>query len=292
MTTSTSSRSRRPSLWRRFTRSHAGCWPWGHLAGWEGPSGYGSRTTALEVVNRESIDLFGKVAIVTGGNAGIGRETAKALALSGATVIIACRDIQKGQRAAEELISWCDTELQCRRAYLNEEETKEKSARTDVRCLELDLASLESVRRFVAAFLALGLPLHILVNNAGTMPCKFELTDDGFEYTFQVNVLSPFLLTAHLTEHMRTLPTDSDDKEEEHIALAEAAPFTRRIVNVTSAVHRFSYPGGLRPNASLAGPEAADHYDPVASYAQSKLAVLLWTRDLHARLRASRRAPT
>ena len=154
-----------PTLRRRFERANASRWPWGHLAGWRGPSGFGSRTVAAEVLPRPAAGapLAGRVAIVTGANSGIGLETARALALGGgARVVLACRDPTAAARAAED--------VRAENPY---------ALVTVLPSVPLDLASFASVRAFADAFLALELPLHILVHNAGVMPCPFQLTADG-----------------------------------------------------------------------------------------------------------------
>ena len=207
-----------PTLRRRFERANASRWPWGHLAGWRGPSGFGSRTVAAEVLPRPAAGappLAGRVAIVTGANSGIGLETARALALGGARVVLACRDPTAAARAAED--------VRAENPY---------ALVTVLPSVPLDLASFASVRAFADAFLALELPLHILVHNAGVMPCPFQLTADGHELAFQVNYLSPRLLTARLLPRLRRV--DEND--------ASDALVSRRVVHVVSAAHKVRLP--------------------------------------------------
>lgn len=196
------------SLWERLEVRLAGCWPFGHLAGCRGPSGFSSRTTALEVIKAHRTNgverLTGHVAVVTGGNSGVGYETARALARGGARVVLACRDVAKGEAAATAINA--DVAVAAAMGTSAAAAAAAVFARAGtprVTCMELDLASLGSVRRFVDDFLREGLPLHLLVHNGGVMPCPFSLTRDGHETTFQVNFLSPFLLTKLLTQHMR-----------------------------------------------------------------------------------------
>lgn len=243
--------------------------------------------------------LIGQVAVVTGGNSGIGYETARALAHAGARVVLACRDLVKGNLAAAAICSELATNTAAA-AAANAPSTSSSSTSSatiiigsndfnaasgdnnarslvttpQVTCMALDLASLESVRRFAADFLGRGIPLHRLVHNGGVMPCPFSLTRDGHETAFQVNFLSPFLLTNLLTPHMRST--------------SGRRWGGGRVIFVTSAVHRFSYRGGVRLD-HLSGESAAIGYDPVASYAQSKLSLVLHTRNLDCRLRASRK---
>ena len=120
----------------------------------------------------------GKVAIVTGANTGIGRETARGLADEGAVVVLAVRDLEKGHEARADIV---DT-----------------TGNADVAVMELDLASKESIRRFATAFGEAYGRLDILVNNAGLWTRSRTTTKDGFESTFGVNHLGTFLLTHEL----------------------------------------------------------------------------------------------
>ncbi|KAH9913918.1 NAD(P)-binding protein [Fomitopsis serialis] len=120
-------------------------------------------------------DLTGKVMIVTGGNAGIGKETVKVLLSHNATVYMASRDETRAHAAIDEL--------------------KEQTGREAI-YLELNLANLASVRRAAAEFLSKEKELHALFNNAGvsTIPMDW-LTDDGYDMTFGTNVIGHFLFT-------------------------------------------------------------------------------------------------
>eukprot|EP00731_Ephydatia_muelleri_P016736 Em0009g1160a len=130
------------------------------------------------------VDLTGRVALVTGGNTGIGYETSKALALMGAHVIIACRSEQRATEALHRM---------------REEVTRESPAKQiNVEYMQLDLGSFESTKKFVSDFKGKGLRLHILINNAGIMAVPFGKTADGYEMHFQVNHLSHFLMTLEL----------------------------------------------------------------------------------------------
>ncbi|MEX0800715.1 MAG: SDR family oxidoreductase [Dehalococcoidia bacterium] len=142
--------------------------------------------------------MQGKTVLITGGNSGIGRETAAGLARMGATVAITSRDREKGQRTAAEVGA--------------------QSGR-EVECLHLDLASLASVRSLAADFLQRYDDLHVLINNAGLILGDRRLTDDGFEMTFGVNHLGHFLLTDLLLDRIKA-----------------SAP--ARIINVSSRAHR------------------------------------------------------
>lgn len=141
----------------------------------------------------------GKVAIVTGANTGIGKETALGLAQHGLEVILACRDLKKAEEAKDFIIK--------------------KSGNDKVKCMQLDLASFKSIRSFAKEFLDSGSPLHILVNNAGVFALDRAFTEDGLEMTIGVNHFGPFLLTMLLLRR-----------------LYESRP--SRILNVSSYAHK------------------------------------------------------
>jgi len=130
----------------------------------------------------ERISLTNKVAIVTGANSGLGFHTAKWLAQLDVHVILACRDPPKGAAAVQEI--------------------KQFTKNGVVEFMELDLASLSSVKQFAINFKEKGLPLHILLNNAGTMGVE-GLTLDGFEFAFGVNYLGHYLLAKLLQENLQ-----------------------------------------------------------------------------------------
>ena len=126
--------------------------------------------------------MDGRLVLITGGNTGLGLETAVALATEGAQVIITSRDAQKGTTARDEI------------------RTRSGSDAVDV--MALDLAILGSVRDFASAFTTDHDHLDVLVNNAGLMLGSRRETVDGYEMTFQVNHLGPFLLTELLREQL------------------------------------------------------------------------------------------
>ena len=129
----------------------ASVWPIGELSGWAGPSGFSSQSTAADVLR--GVTLSGRVYIITGGNAGLGRATAAALAAAGARVVIACRDAARGEAAASEL----------------DAAAAAAGAGGTVRFMLCDLASFASVRAFAAAFIATGSELHGLVCNGAPL---------------------------------------------------------------------------------------------------------------------------
>jgi len=125
------------------------------------------------------ISMDGKICIVTGANTGIGKETARGLAQAGAAVVIACRDAAKGEEARADIAA-------------------SAGAGERVKVMELDLASLASIRAFAQAFAKTYGKLHVLVNNAGVSPSEKKQTADGLELTFGVNHVGPHLLTKEL----------------------------------------------------------------------------------------------
>lgn len=145
---------------------------------------FNRRSTAEQV--SEGIDLTGKNYIVTGANTGIGKETARVLALRGAQVIMACRDVNKAQLAKKEILA--------RHPQID-------AALLEV--FELDLSRQASVRAFAEQYNALQRPLHCLINNAGVMAQHLRYTDDGFEVQFGTNHLGHFLLSNLLRPSLR-----------------------------------------------------------------------------------------
>ncbi|MDQ0057897.1 oxidoreductase [Paenibacillus harenae] len=131
-------------------------------------------------------DLSGKVAVVTGANSGLGFETAAALAERRAKVILAVRNMDKGEAALNKI--------------------KSVYASADVNLMKLDLSDLNSVRTFAADFLKKHESLSILINNAGIMIPAFQLTKDGFESQFGGNHLGHFALTGLLLPRLISTP--------------------------------------------------------------------------------------
>ncbi|XP_054478643.1 retinol dehydrogenase 12, like [Anoplopoma fimbria] len=119
--------------------------------------------------------LEDKTVIITGANTGIGKETAIDLAKRGAKVIMACRDMERGEAAVKEV-----TEI---------------SGSENVVCMKLDLADTKSIREFAEAINKGEPKLNILINNAGVMVCPYGKTTDGFEMQIGVNHFGHFLLT-------------------------------------------------------------------------------------------------
>ncbi|XP_040899566.1 retinol dehydrogenase 13 isoform X1 [Toxotes jaculatrix] len=193
-------------------------------------------------VCRCSVRLDGKTVLITGANTGIGKETSRDLARRGARVVMACRDLTRAERAAEEI--------------------RRTTGNGNVVIRHLDLASVYSVRQFAKDFLDSEDRLDILINNAGVMMCPKWLTEDGFETQLAVNHLGHFLLTNLLLPKLKS-----------------SAP--SRVVNVSSIAHQ----GGRIDFDDLFF--SRKPYSPLESYRQSKLANVLFSRELARRLRGS-----
>jgi len=183
----------------------------------------------------------GRTAIVTGASSGIGLWTAAGLAKAGAHVVMVCRDPQRGEEA-KALV-------------------RQRSGRTPSLILA-DFADLKAVRDAGAEIIARYPRIHILVNNAGVFVRERELTKDGYEMTFTVNHLAPFLLT------YTVLPALERGGEPGRHA---------RIVTVASAVAN-------RSSVSLDDLMSTRHYSMFGAYCQSKLANILFTKELARRL--------
>jgi len=181
--------------------------------------------------------LSGKVAIVTGASSGIGIETAAALASKGAHTILAVRDLAK----VEPIIA----------------DIKNRTQNNNVEAIKLDLDSFGGVRQFVDNFLARGLPLHILINNAGIMATPYGKTVDGWEQQFATNHLGHFLLTTLLTDK-----------------LIENAP--SRVVSVSSVANK-------RGGINWSDLNFESNYDKWIAYAQAKTANVLFAVEYNKR---------
>lgn len=133
-------------------------------------TGFNAKSTATDVIKGH--DLTGKIAIVTGGNSGIGLETTKVLAIAGATVIVPARDVEK---ARKHLHGIPNVELEA-----------------------MDLIDERSIDTFAQKFLESGRPLHLLINNAGIMWVPLRRDKRGFESQLATNYLGQFQLVARL----------------------------------------------------------------------------------------------
>jgi retinol dehydrogenase-12 len=194
------------------------------------------------MTNPHTTPLQGKNVLITGANTGIGRVTARELALQGAHVYVAGKSKERTQPLMDEVNAI--------------------PGAGHIEWLALDLANLDSVRACAAEFLARGVPLHILINNAGVAADKGR-TQDGFEMAFGVNHLGHFLLTELLLDRIKA-----------------SAP--ARIVTVSSRAHyrskAFDWDALKKQTNTLTA---------LDEYAQSKLANLLFSAELGRRLQGS-----
>jgi len=189
--------------------------------------------------------LRGRRFVITGANTGIGYHAALKLARREAELVLACRDQKKGEAARARIL--------------------DEAPGAKVELAVLDLASLDSVRRFADKELARQTPLHALINNAGVMavPQRTE-TADGFEMQFGTNVLGHFALTGLL------LPA---------LERASSATESARVVTIASIAHK-------RTNLRLDDLQSTQGYSPMRAYQQSKLGDLMFALELSRRSRA------
>jgi NAD(P)-dependent dehydrogenase (short-subunit alcohol dehydrogenase family) len=160
---------------------------------------FGATTTTSDVLS--GIGLDGRVALVTGASGGLGAETARALAESGAAVTLAVRDMAKGEGVAESI--------------------RASTGNDRIDLAQVELSSPESVRTCARSWLEGHGELHLLINNAGIMASPLDRSKEGWEMQFAANHLGHFLLTALLVP-----------------ALRASAP--SRVVNLSSAGHRLA----------------------------------------------------
>jgi len=177
-----------------------------------------------------------KVAIVTGGNSGMGKATVAALADLGYTVVMLCRNLERGKTALDGLL--------------------EKKNR-DIRVMQCDLGNMENIRRFTDDFKVQYPRVDVLVNNAGVISLDRRETSDGLEEQFGVNHIGHFLLTLRLLNCMEC---------------------GSRIVNVTSGAHKV---GKIHFNDY----NLIKGFNVIKAYSQSKLANVLFTIELAARIK-------
>lgn len=168
-----------------------------------------------ENTEKQGFNIDGSLIVVTGGNSGIGRETARKLSLSGASVLLACRDMDKALAAKKDI---------------------EGESENPVRIMQLDLSSFDSIRKFADKLIEkYGVP-DVLINNAGVYSRKHKKSADGIELTMAVNYFGTFYLTSLLLPGMLELANEV------------------RIVNVTSDSYRVgAFLPDLGESAKLCG---------------------------------------
>ena len=186
--------------------------------------------------------MDGKTVLITGANAGIGKETAINLGRRGARVIMACRDMKRGEDALNDVA--------------------EKTGSSKLVLKQLDLASLASVRVLAEDISNSEPELHVLINNAGVMvPSELQKTQDGFEMQMGVNHLAHFLLTNLLIDLLKSSQPS-------------------RIVVVSSMAHS----GTTSSSFNFDNINSEKYYRKWDAYCQSKLANILFARELAKRL--------
>ena len=191
-----------------------------------------------------------RVAMITGGNSGIGFATANKLAAKGFVVILASRNQQASAQAIARIHAAHPNAL--------------------VESIPLDLSSFASVRQCASAFQAKRYPLHLLINNAGgSVPGKqASFTVDGFELTLGTNHLGHFILTNLLLADLK-----------------RSAP--ARVITVSSELHNPAYAGGPAPDFDYDNLKGEKYYKPQVFYRNSKLANMWFAYELQRRLTSS-----
>ena len=208
-------------------------------------SGFTGASTAEDVIH--GIDLTGKIALVTGGYAGIGLETTRVLHAAGARVIVPARDLKKAEAALKSL--------------------------QNIEIENMDLANPASIDAFAKKFLASGRPLHIMVNSAGIMAPPLERDARGHESQFATNHLGHFQLTVRLWPALVEAGKGSKRVAETGASSATGA----RVVSVSSWGHRFS-------PFIFEDPDFEKRpYERWSAYGQSKTANILFAVALDAR---------
>jgi retinol dehydrogenase 14 len=184
------------------------------------------------------MQMAGRVCVITGSNSGIGKETALALAEMGATVVMVVRNQEKGQKALDEITS--------------------TTGNHSVGLMLCDLSSMTSIRGLAAEFKKKYDRLDVLINNAGAEFVNKKVTVDGFEQTFAVDYLAPFLLTNELLDLLKA-----------------SAP--SRIINVSS---------GLAKNGKVNFDDLQNekNYKGMQAYSNVKLMLMMFTYELSRRL--------
>jgi NAD(P)-dependent dehydrogenase (short-subunit alcohol dehydrogenase family) len=200
---------------------------------------FGATSTTDEVL--EGVNLSGKRILVTGVSAGLGVETARALASHGAQVVGAARDLAKARGATGQVRA----------------DAKNGGG---LELVQLDLASLASVRACADALLAAGKPFDLVIANAGVMACPFGKTADGFETQFGTNHLGHFVLVNRIASLLKS---------------------GSRLVNLASSGHRFS-------DVDLEDP-SFEHtpYAEFVAYGRSKTANVLFAVEFDRRHKAN-----
>ena len=193
--------------------------------------------------------MKGRICVITGSNSGIGKETAIGLAKMGATIVMVVRDRERGEKAQTEIVK--------------------QTGNDSVDLMICDLSSMSSIRHFAEEFKKKYDRLDVLINNAGAVFNKRELTPEGFERTLAVNYLGPFLLTHELMDLLKS-----------------SAP--SRIINVSSGLAKDG-------KVDLDDLQSEKNYPRTKAYSRrhapvydnAKLMVMMFTYELARRLKGS-----
>jgi NAD(P)-dependent dehydrogenase (short-subunit alcohol dehydrogenase family) len=200
---------------------------------------FGATSTTDEVL--QGINLTGKRVLVTGVSAGLGVETARALAAHGAQVVGAARDLSKAQAATAQVRA-------------------QALSGGSLQLVQLDLASLDSVRRCADGLLEAGKPFDLIIANAGVMACPKSKTVDGFETQFGTNHLGHFVLVNRIASLLKA---------------------GSRLVNLSSAGHRYADVNLEDPNFEHSP------YEEFIAYGRSKTANVLFAVEFDRRHKGS-----
>ncbi len=183
-------------------------------------------------------EMTGKICLVTGSNSGIGKETVLALSKMDATIVMVVRDKTRGDKALTEIVN--------------------QTGNTKIDLMICDLSSMDSIRRFAEEFKKTYARLDVLINNAGAVFNKRQVTPEGFERTLAVDYLAPFLLTNELLDLLKSSAHS-------------------RIINVSSGLAK-------KGKVNLEDLQSVKNYSGMKVYSNAKLMLILYTYELARRL--------
>ena len=187
-------------------------------------------------------EMAGKSCIVTGSNSGIGKETVFALSKMEPTIVMVVRDKIRGEKALTEIVN--------------------QTGNQNIDLMICDLSSMDSIRRFAEEFNKTYARLDVLINNAGAVFNKRQVTPEGFEQTLAVDYLAPFLLTHELLDLLKS-----------------SAP--SRIINVSSGLAK-------KGAVNLDNLQSEKNYSGMKVYSNVKLMLIIFTYELASRLEGTR----
>ena len=187
-------------------------------------------------------EMTGKICLVTGSNSGIGKETVLALSRMDATVVMVVRNKLRGEKALAEIVN--------------------QNGNKKIDLMICDLSLMDSIRHFAKEFKKKYPRLDVLINNAGAVFNKRQVTSEGFERTLAVNYLAPFLLTNELLDLLKA-----------------SAP--SRIINITSGLAK-------KGEVDLDNLQSEKNYSGMKVYTNSKLMLIMYTYELARKLEGTR----